>query len=561
MKTKNKQLIGALLLSTLAACGGGTKDGSATYQKSVIPLSPKGTTVTTVEEKQEAAAEGVDIYDWFNKDPELDGIMGVSTNRVYAEMDIRNDIDPIIVAVVDSGVDIYHEDLQGKIWTNPNEIPDNGIDDDNNGFIDDIHGWNFIGGHDENGNPTHVGADTLELTREYARMTKLAASNPNMSDEDKAYLEKLTEEFNAAAGSAIQIMKIARANFPILQAEFGIEDVSSVSIADLQSDKAEVQAAISQIKQLLSMFRAGIGLVRIMDYYGDQVDYYYNVDFDPRKTIVKDDPTNLQYLGYGNNDVKGPDSSHGTHVSGIIAAVRNNGIGMNGVAENVRIMSVRVVPNGDERDKDVANGIRYAVDNGARVINCSFGKAFSPQKKYVDDAIKYAAQKGVLVLAAAGNDNLNVEINPHYPLKRYVEGGESDSYMTIGASSYLANLNLPAYFSNYGKQTVDLFAPGYQIFSTTPENNYEAYNGTSMATPVTAGVAALVLSQYPEITGKQLRDILMYSVVEKKDLEVRLPGSDTFDVPIPFADISVTGGIVNAKKALELAKRLKEEQL
>jgi subtilisin family serine protease len=292
-------------------------------------------------------------------------------------------------------------------------------------------------------------------------------------------------------------------------------------------------------------------LNRVLEYYGDQLTYFYNEDFNSR-SIVGDVYSDLSDRFYGNNDVIGPDAGHGTHVAGSIAAVRNNGVGINGVATNVKIMAVRVIPNGDERDKDVANGIRYAVDNGAKIINMSFGKAFSPYKRYVDEAVRYAESKGVLMVHAAGNDNKDNDLLPSFPSRfDKAEKREFNNWLEIGASSSKRGLNLPADFSNFGKKTVDFFAPGVDIYSTTPDNTYDTYSGTSMATPTTAGVAALVLSYDPILTAEDLRSLLIDTSRRYPKLLVYRPGSQE---EILFSGLSTYGSVVDAYKALTLTK-------
>jgi subtilisin family serine protease len=292
-------------------------------------------------------------------------------------------------------------------------------------------------------------------------------------------------------------------------------------------------------------------LNRILDTYGDQLQYYYNEDFNPR-TIVGDNYTDVSQRNYGNNDVVGPDSSHGTHVAGIIAAVRDNNLGMKGVATNVKIMAIRVVPNGDERDKDVANGIRYAVDNGAKIINMSFGKAYSPFKKVVDEAVKYAEAKGVLLVHAAGNSNQNNDTEANFP-NRYAKSGQTEftNWLEIGASGFEKGLNLPADFSNYGKKSVDLFAPGVDILSTTPDNSYDTYSGTSMASPAAAGVAALVMSYESQLNAQDLRSLLLDTSRRYPKLMVNLPGTET---PVLFSSLSRTGTIIDVFEATKANK-------
>ncbi|MEQ8424159.1 MAG: S8 family serine peptidase, partial [Cyclobacteriaceae bacterium] len=287
------------------------------------------------------------------------------------------------------------------------------------------------------------------------------------------------------------------------------------------------------------------------------IKYGYNEDFDPR-SIIGDNYDDPYEKGYGNNDVKGPDSRHGTHVAGIIAANRKNDIGIKGIADNVKIMSVRAVPNGDERDKDVANAILYAVDNGAQIINMSFGKSTSPRKEVVDKAVKYAEQKGVLLIHAAGNDSDDIDVEKNYPTRYYADGAEAKNWIEVGASSWGANKDFVGSFSNYGKKSVDVFAPGVEIYSTTPENTYENLDGTSMASPVTAGVAALIMSYYPEFSALEVKDILKQSTRKFDNLTITKPGGSD---EIKFSDMSSTGGLINLYQALKLAEERKAGKL
>jgi subtilisin family serine protease len=214
-------------------------------------------------------------------------------------------------------------------------------------------------------------------------------------------------------------------------------------------------------------------------------------------------------------------------------------------------MALRTVPSGDERDKDVANAIYYAVDNGASVINMSFGKSYSPDRQIVEKAIRYAEKKDVLIVHAAGNDAENKDVIMNYPTRQFIRGNRETSNMVeVAASSRNLDDQLPAKFTNYGKSTVDLFAPGVAVYSTMPENQYKASSGTSMASPVVAGVAALLRSYFPELTAKDTREVLMQSVVPYEG-EVYLPGTDE---KVLFSDLTISGGIVNAYQAVKIAQ-------
>lgn len=503
---------------------------------------------------------------WFNLDPVADQVNGVSTEKAYALLQGRT-ARTVIVAVIDSGIDIDHEDLKGVIWVNKDEIPGNGIDDDNNGYIDDIHGWNFLGGKDGR----NVDYETLEVTRLYRALSAKFAdvSKSEVSEADEAQYAlwlDVKAEFEEAAGDALNqysiyegITRAVNRYNKLFEAYLDTDEVTYEKISKINSKDAIIDVSK---RHMMVIYEATDESMRLKDLAAaleadikqleEPALYSYNVDFNPRD-IVGDNPDKLNEVGYGNNDVKGEgtDNFHGTHVAGIIAASRGNGVGMDGVAGNVQIMALRAVPNGDERDKDVANAIRYAVDNGARVINMSFGKGYSPNREYVSEAIAYAADKGVLLVHAAGNSALNTDKEDNFPNDKFGENNNWDNWIEVGASSWGAEGEYIGGFSNYGRESVDLFAPGVAIYSTAPENNYQEAQGTSMASPVVAGVAAMLLSYFPELSPDQLKDVMMRSVRQTKRLKVAEPGS--MGKMVNFSRLSVSGGIVNAYEAAKLA--------
>jgi subtilisin family serine protease len=512
---------------------------------------------------------------WFNLSP-AEGIEGVRTEETYLTFGQPQSED-IIVAVIDSGVDVNHEDLQGKIWINTNEIPNDGIDNDGNGYIDDVFGWNFIGGSDgmakivedsSLGNgirlvkgkaEAQVDADTLEVTRELVRMKKLKLRVEELGETLTAtqarYLKKLSGIVAENVSTANNVLEAYGARLELYKKSksvllaAGVKEISVQSIRSLETSDPAVLQAKADMLALLANGLTEARLTRILGYYADQLKYYYNEDFNPR-TVVGDNYTDQTERYYGNNDVIGPDAGHGTHVSGSIAAVRDNNLGIKGVATNVKIMAIRVVPNGDERDKDVANGIRYAVDNGAKIINMSFGKAYSPYKKVVDEAMRYAESKGVLLVHAAGNDSKDNDVIPSYPnrVDRKMKK-EFSNWLEIGASSFKKGLSLPAEFSNYGKKTVDFFAPGVDILSTTPDNNYDTYSGTSMATPTAAGVAALLLSYQPAMDATAVKALMIDTSRRYPNLQVHIPGTES---AVLFSTLSTYGSIVDAFSAAKI---------
>lgn len=515
-----------------------------------------------------AQQAGAPPQNWFNLDPELDSVMGVSTERAYAFLKGRPS-KKVVVAVIDSGIDIEHEDLKGVIWTNSGEIAGNGIDDDNNGYVDDIHGWNFIGGKDG----TNVGKDTYELTREYKRLVAkydgvTSETVQKEHQEEFAYWQQVQKDFektyNASSQQAMMLgnidQQIRRFN-RLFQAYLNDDEITYEDLQKIESEDQVIVQGKSVLNSIFQMTDQSLTLDTLiyflsqdMERVMNETQYAYSLDFNPRE-IVGDDPNRLDEVGYGNNDVigKGTDNFHGTHVSGIIAAMRGNGLGIDGVADNVEIMAIRAVPDGDERDKDVANAIRYAVDNGAQIINMSFGKSYSPHTEYVYEAIEYAAEKGVLLIHAAGNSAENIDEASNFPNDKFGRKKDWPHWIEVGASSWGSNGTYVGGFSNYGENSVDVFAPGVAIYSLGPDNEYRNAQGTSMASPVTAGVAAMLLSYFPDLTAEQVKDILM-KTAKGVDNKVIMPGTGE---EVKFKKLSVSGGIINAYEAVKRADSMK----
>ncbi len=506
---------------------------------------------------------------WYQLDKKETGYYGISLDKAYQFLKGKKS-KTVIVAVIDSGIDTLHEDLKSVLWVNPGEIPGNGIDDDNNGYIDDIHGWNFLGGKDGQ----NVDQDSFEGARVYWKLK--AKYGDQILDTSKLIGEEKLEAITYLRAKQMVVDDVDVTNvltfqkiIPILEAgdsiiakdlgktEFTGEDLKTYNPTNIDARKA----AGIYLNMAKMNDNYDISNVDILSYFKGEVAKAEAASTPPpnfRNMIVKDNYDDINDKFYGNTDLMTGSPKHGTHCSGIIGADRTNNIGMNGIADNVKIMMIRAVPDGDEHDKDIANGIYYAVNNGAQVISMSFGKSFSPQKKWIDDAIKYAQSKGVLLVHAAGNDAKNLDESYNFPTPYFYNSNKKASnYITVGASGDLTNGGITASFSNYGKKSVDVFAPGVNIYSTVPGGNvYGNLSGTSMAAPVVAGLAALLLEYYPTLSAEQLKYVIENSVTPIKE-DVNLPGTETM---VKLSDISVTGGIINAYNAVKLAATLKGER-
>ena len=533
MRTFKKIATSACLAVLISGCGG-TADILST------PIENIDTSPLKVSELTEA-----EKHNWGHLDLVKDTIPGMSVDKAYTDLIKKKKGKKVLVAVIDSGIDIDHEDLNDVVWTNKGEIPNNNIDDDKNGYIDDVHGWNFLGkGYDEQ----------LELDR---ILVKGDTTNPDY-ERAKAEYDIEYAKWLDRKTQYDQIYEQIKIADETLTKHLGKEDYTKDEVNAIKSEDEVLGRAVQIAKYMFSndmdsLADAKKEIESSLESINDRLNSNLNKNLKGR--VTGDDPDDMSTKYYGDGNVKPvkKSESHGTHVAGIIAAERNNGLGANGVANNVEIMSVRAVPNGDEYDKDVALAIRYAVDNGAKVINGSFGKSYSPHSDWVREAIAYAAEKDVVFVHAAGNDSNDVDIELNFPDDQ-IDGKEiSDTYIRVGALGPKYGSNMVASFSNYGKQNVDVFAPGAQVYSTTPENEYDTKGGTSMAAPGVAGVAALIRSYYPNLTAAQVKQVIMESglAINRKVIV----GGDSEDVR-PFADLTKSSRMVNAYNALIMAAKM-----
>ncbi|MBM3431973.1 MAG: peptidase S8 [Bacteroidetes bacterium] len=505
------------------------------------------------------------------------GFQGIALEQAYQWLkDNKKKSTTIIVAVIDSGIDTLHEDLKSVLWKNAKEIPGNSKDDDSNGYIDDVYGWNFLG----NRAGENVEKDSYEAARVYHGLREKwegkSIEVKTLSSEEKFEYEMWNRAKEEMAGNdnGMEIIYLKRAyqnfvsNDSLLRIAMGKEKYTGNELGAFNPETAELKRAKSMIYGLLS----GNDMLDVYntDFLKDFKSYVESEEskadaalFPPtpyRNQVVKDEYQNIKDRSYGNGNIMvGLDAAvHGTHVSGIIGAARKNGVGMDGVADNVQLMTLRAVPDGDEHDKDIALAIRYAVDHGARVINMSFGKSFSPQKIWVDEAVRYAASKDVLLIHAAGNDAKNLDSSFNYPTPQLLDGSRPNNWITVGASGDPQLGGLTANFSNYGKNEVDVFAPGVKIWSTVPgTNTYQFLQGTSMAAPVVAGLAALIMEYFPTLSAAQVKEVIEKSAQKPKET-VKDPGSGD---EVLLSELSRTGGIINAYEAVKLASTMKGDRV
>jgi subtilisin family serine protease len=524
------------------------------------------------------------LNNWFQKDYLQDGLPGISLDKWYKQNKRIPKTNEIIVAVIDTKIDLKHEDLENQIWINTKEIANNGIDDDSNGFIDDLNGWNFLGY--SNGDYIKWGNNEfVRIIRKWAQVFKdktaaqLSKNELNQFKEyERAQLKfgtetKFYKNWLRSLQYLIQVYPLVK---DTLKYYFPKEDYTNQQLDSLyQKHKINDKSFRSRrddndkdLGALIDYMRVSLGsnqntLKDIKDQESQLnsiVNECLNLEFNERHFINDD-----VFVAKGNNEITNTTKkehtieNHSTLVSGIIAADRTNDIGIKGVAPHTKIMPLVICSNADEHDNDIAAAIRYAVDNGAKVINMSFGKEFSLYKNRVIDAYKYAEKHDVLLVHAAGNNSFNVDENPYYPSDVDYENPDEvvDNFITVGSISQKIDSNFVSEFSNYGKKNVDLFAPGDKIYTTTAGNSYAYDSGTSLAAPMVSGTAAMIWSYYPKLTAKEVKQIILESGTAY-DIEVLVPGGE--GKKVKFSELSKSGKVLNVYDAMELAKKVSKKK-
>ena len=518
---------------------------------------------------------GQESQNWHWKDYATDSVHGISLNKAYKLLaTLPQKPSPIIVAVIDGGIDTNHVALKNLLWTNQKEVPNNQIDDDKNGYVDDVHGWNFLGGKDGR----NIDKAAAEMTRIYHRykisyddkqidtnqlnakekdnyiLWKQAADEIKVAENDMSSLQYIKMASNAIKKmGAILLKELPDSNFTVAILE-AYQPIGRVTL--------DTKMAYLRTIKILGIEKESTypEIVKDLEEYLEGKEKAANAKeeapLDVRADIIKDAYFNFSDKYYGNNDITGPNARHGTHVAGLVASIPDSNWQVTNLYPALKIMGIRTVPDGDEYDKDVALAIRYAVDNGAKVINMSFGKSYSPEQAWVDSAIRYAAQKDVLLIHSAGNEFYNLDIKKVYP-NTYSPSFKdtANNIITVGASSDpRVNNVLLTDFSNYGTTTVDVLSPGNKIYSTLPgKNNYGYLQGTSMSSPIVSHMAAMLRSYFPKLSAIQVKQIILNSVWKPNDGTIKyvIPNRDTDK---SLNEVCTTGGIVNAANAIALAK-------
>ncbi len=519
-----------------------------------------------------AIAQKEVIKGWHLLDAKEDGYHGISLKQAMQLLKNKKP-EPVIVAVMDGGIDTSHYALKKVLWKNKKEIAGNSKDDDGNGYVDDVYGWNFLG----NAQGENVNKESQEVVRVYHQLAP-KFTNKNFDITNAGQQEKNDYQLWQRSNQLLESKAEDRMGLMMVEASVRTNRYfDSLIRCEMKMPEYTAEELEQFIPKNSITKKAKLGYLRfieLLELDRDKTNRQLFTDLDKmidqqkelqmgkirpvtnfRNVIVGDNEDEFTNIHYGNGDVMGGTALHGTHVSGIIAgSTDSTNTEVYGVCKMAEIMTVRCVPDGDEHDKDVALGIMYAVKNGAKVINMSFGKDLSPHKHWVDEAIKYAAVHDVLIIHASGNDGRNTDEDPDYPSPFLLDNEKANNVITVGASGDSSlNCGMVADFTNYGKQTVDVLAPGVKIYSSIPGNEYAYEQGTSMSAPIVSGLAALLRSYFPQLSAVAVKNIIEQSV-DKSMTEQRfkMPGGLKKE-RIEMKNICKTGGIVNAYNAVKLA--------
>lgn len=502
---------------------------------------------------------------WHHLDYKNDTIPGISSKKAYAEILKKLKGEKIVVAVIDMTVDLEHKDLKSFFWVNDQEVPDNKIDDDRNGFVDDIHGWNFMG-NSAGGNVLYENFEFVRVLRHYQdsinKPHRLSSRGQNEYQLAKKLHDSLLLEKEESVKSYSEYLENYSQSIAKIAPFIKIKELTLSKLDSLESTNDSLSDEIYYLKWAVEYGYDLNSIKEEIEVDQRYLEYYYNLEYEERK-ITGDNSNNLSDSNYGNNDVSYSKDKidHGTIVAGLIVANRGNNIGIKGISNNVEIMPIVAAVSGQAHDKDIALAIRYAVDNGAKIINISIIKQFSIHKEWILDAIKYASEKDVLIINGAGNDNMNLDLAKNfYPNDTDYEHPEvSDNFIMVGGNNYTIDKNLKYYNSNYGKENVDVFAPAQEIYAPVSLNKYEFVTGTSMAAPIVSGVAALIRSYYPNLNASEVKTIIMESGT-LYDISVNVSSDFENEVLVPFSSLSKSGKIVNAYNALLMAEKVSKKK-
>ncbi len=531
----------------------------------IQPIVQSSPIVTAAFAKKQALTDE-EKKDWHFKDIYTDSVPGISLYKAHDFIKNKKK-EEIIVAVIDLEVNINHKDLKNRTWVNTNEIPNNGIDDDNNGYIDDIHGWNFLG-TTEKDSVLYQHSESLRIVEKYRKAfegKQLSIIDSNQIANFKLYRKAQSfyeSKYKEAKENAAYFRGFKQRYLKLIDTMYVLFKTKEFSIAQLDSlkEKSTDSIILNKIGSTRYCVENGIDekwVNKVIKLHSNRETKIYNSKHKDR--LTKDDPFNITDTNYGNNNVRGTRKmSHGTKVAGLIAATRNNDYGIDGINDQAKIMSVIVSANGNEYDKDIALGIRYAVDNGAKIINLSIGKEFSMNEEWITEAIKYAELKDVLLISSAGNESINLDNSDafYYPSDMDKNKNEiSNNFIVVGSSNYTKEI--VSNFSNYGQTTVDIFAPGEDMKVIT-RKSYTIDSGTSLSCAVVSGIASLIRSYYPNLSARKVKEIILKSGLSV-DADVYLPlpeGQKRNPNKVPFSSLSKSGKIVNAYNALLMAEEV-----